>query len=772
MPQEIRKNPVVNLSRGLVTEQNPLTPVENSTVDELNMDIALDGSRYSRAGLAYLHNRNENHPDLQTPSTTETIPDDGFWNTFVWNNPNNVEGISILVLQYVATVSSVDTTKVRLIPINDFFNQGNRAIAASISLTFSGASAQRLDFTTIKGSLIITGTDTFPVKVDLDFGSSGSAPFYTVSSNNVFSDVLERDFKVIGTNNPTKSRLTSDFTKYDTVNAGWNATALTAWQTGASSANQPPLNSRWYQDKDASGAFNYSLWNARQKGSTRIGAGSAIISVCQDLNNTGALTSREDWMNDEHPTLAPATANYFLNNDPDLETGRERLRYCATFAGRVWFGGHPHKTLHNRVFFSQVVEEDSQIFKCYQQYDPTSDNLSDLIDSDGGSIFIEDMSDCTGFKVFGDSLIVFGANGVWAIRGNLEGQGFSATSFRVDKISNEGVEYKESAVVAQNTLYYVNKFGVNIVTRTNGNTFSHQNISRPVIQKYWRDNYEPNIQDVRSVYDPLKLQIQWLFSSEQNSVRDKVLVLDLTNQAFLPWTFDTSLKVRDAFYYEANTVDGATSFEDYGGKEGPRTTELSKVIYVVYDGGVLPDDSRIHLAGGADSTQAMWNLADMSAPINVDLKTYTTGETDTPFTSYLETPPNYFGDMHNDKDSPEIITYSVKEKKFHFPFPVNYSSKKIETETRIKLSHSWDFEPFENEVDAYQSYSSNTILTTPTGVVGDEEYTFKNAIHNKKNQFHGRGKGLKLRFENDGIYPVKLLGYSVVSSRDRDFERN
>ncbi len=65
------------------------------------------------------------------------------------------------------------------------------------------------------------------------------------------------------------------------------------------------------------------------------------------------------------------------------------------------------------------------------------------------------------------------------------------------------------------------------------------------------------------------------------------------------------------------------------------------MMYIVKDSGTLPDDTTM-TNGTSAFTQDTWNIADLSAPINVDLKTFSTVEEGVTFSSYLETTPNFF----------------------------------------------------------------------------------------------------------------------------------
>ncbi len=125
--------------------------------------------------------------------------------------------------------------------------------------------------------------------------------------------------------------------------------------------------------------------------------------------------------------------------------------------------------------------------------------------------------------------------------------------------------------------------------------------------------------------------------------------------------------------------------------------------------------------------------------------------------------------MHSDKETKEVVVYTKKEILFYFPFTENYDTYKVDTEVRLNVLHSWDFEDFENSQKAYEPYCSERIESTPTGTLLDAIYVFHKSISSKFIRYRGRGKPLRFRFESDGIYPVNLLRYSHISSRDADY---
>ena len=512
MPQDLQKNPVVSLNRGLVTEQTPLTPVDGSTTDELNMDIELDGRRVSRKGLSYLANRNDTHIAQNLVTAQFDIPDDAQFRTYVWTPTTGVfRGISILCMQLEygnINYTNPDLTdplyngnQLFLLPLNGEFGF---TVAERVIFESTGASYlfDAMDFTPYNNHLIVTSSHTKPTRITLDMDTNSSSPYYEINSvTSTDFPILIRDFYRFEDEESLKTpavpggtdAVPTDGRRYDTYNSGWEEDQITAWQTGTGDSTFPPLTSRWHSALTSTGTFDYTAFINQHKGSTLISGGKFIIDAHQYPNIT---FSRTNAYNSIASTDVSASQFYEVNSlFPDISTEEDYLSRSESYAGRIFYAGHPHRTLTDKVFFTQVLQDESQLGKCYQKSDPTAQILNDLVDDDGGVIVVPGLTQATRLINFGDSLLVFSASGVWAIR---PGQsGFSATSYRVDKITTFGTDSPFSIVQNENTLFYINKEGVQTIEVDQNNNFIHTNISRNVIQKYWVDNYEGCVSDVR-----------------------------------------------------------------------------------------------------------------------------------------------------------------------------------------------------------------------------------------------------------------------------------
>ena len=195
------------------------------------------------------------------------------------------------------------------------------------------------------------------------------------------------------------------------------------------------------------------------------------------------------------------------------EPAETRFTQCASFAGRIFYGGCPDVRLSERIYFSRTVEQDSDLGKVHQEADPTSEFISDLIPTDGGFILIPNLGVLKKLVAFGRSLLVFSSEGVWAI-GPGEGGIFSAVGYSVNKLTDMGCLSGDSIVVADNTPMYWSEGGIYAVMQDENSGFlSSQNITQNVINGLYNSIRYTEKTRAKAAYDPIRKRIFWLYNS-------------------------------------------------------------------------------------------------------------------------------------------------------------------------------------------------------------------------------------------------------------------
>ncbi len=155
---------------------------------------------------------------------------------------------------------------------------------------------------------------------------------------------------------------------------------------------------------------------------------------------------------------------------------------CSAF-GRLFYG------VDGRIYFSQVFVDDIGVLgKCYQNNDPTSSEVSDILDTDGGEIPIQNTGYMHGLVEFGSGILVFAENGVWFVGSDT---GFSATSYAVQKISEEEVVSTRGIAPASGSVYFAAKAGVFVVLRNEQGQIITRNVTEDRIDVLAREFMKP-----------------------------------------------------------------------------------------------------------------------------------------------------------------------------------------------------------------------------------------------------------------------------------------
>lgn len=226
----------------------------------------------------------------------------------------------------------------------------------------------------------------------------------------------------------------------------------------------------------------------------------------------------------------------------------------AWFQGRVWYtgingqqqasGDANYYTWTERIYFSQIVNTVNDFGNCYQTNDPTSEQLFDLLPTDGGVIAI--VGSGTIHKLFpiANGLLVFANNGVWFITGS-QGIGFSANDYTITKISSVRVLSEKSFVDVLGLPYFWNEEGIYSVMSGQNGQLSVVPLTVGTILSFYNEIPLASKKYARGAYDPINYIIQWCYKSVQEvSVTDRyqydsILNFNTYNKAFYPYSVMT-----------------------------------------------------------------------------------------------------------------------------------------------------------------------------------------------------------------------------------------
>lgn len=713
MAQQATQKPVVVFNKGLITERGELTFPEGASVDELNMSLERSGSRRRRLGLAYESNY-ELGPSHVEGSVTST---------HIWENAGGVTGLTFIVVQNAGTLH--------------FYQESSGALSANkksftVNLTSYGrptgfgASTAVVDTTVIEGILVVSSKEINTFKVT-----------YDDSADSISVEEVEfriRDFEFQGDTqdyqeNSASSTVSAE-REYDTKNTGWvgdkGDAALTSFISSESA--YPSLNLPWYSGKDSNGNFSVSEWKKIFSGTSLIANGHFVLNLYNQDRETASGVVGLDY----------------------IETSR--FKTVATYAGRVFYSGMSNK-YSNKVFFSRLFFQTDRIGDCFQINDPTSENFSDLLDTDGGVIDVPGAYNIQKLQVLGPFLIVFAENGVWTINGvdNV----FRATEYAVNKITEVGLAYEGSFVSAQGRPYWWSDSGIHTLTASSDGGLQEQNISINTIQTFWGEIDAAKKAQVKATYDEFNQRVVWMYPDDTETTDNKLnnfLFFDEALTAFYPWRVsdaDASQYLLEPIYVkgkltgqiEFDVIDSDGNLvQDSSGNQVVVTRDArdytsSQLTFLVRD-----TTGQLTFANFTDTNFLDWGSAD--------------------YDSYAEAGYDFLGDLTRKKNVIYVtIHMEVTEEGVTGDDTSGYEFIRPSS---CLVSSFWDFKRTASD-NAQQAYRLKK-LPVPSGA-GAFDYPF--TVTASRLRIRGRGRSMRLRFESETGKDFHLLGFDVIAGINR-----
>jgi uncharacterized protein with PQ loop repeat len=494
---------------GLLTEATGLNFPEKACTDTYNCVFESTGRVRRRKGF-----------DWEPDAVTHTLDraSDEYCAEYVWQAVAGEANLTFVVTQFAE--------RLRFYALQDDgdLSVGRKSFTVNLE-SFKTSGAPNTDeaacqFATGRGDLFVTHPYCDPFYIRYNASSN------TISTTRV--SIRVRDLKGIeddGSYDNRPSTLT-DAHNYDLYNQGWHQNVRNADDTNnpaidyfeEKTGDYPSNADIWYLFKNETDELDSALFYTVALGNMRAPRGHHKF----DPFNTDRSAQIGDSVTEE-------TSSYF------------RPTTCAFFAGRAWFSGVTYQGYNNKIYFSQVIERDSQVGYCYQLNDPTSEVNSDLLASDGGVISINDAGTIIRMVVAGPSLLVFASNGIWSISGS-EGIGFRANDYTVTKVSSTGSVSPFSMVDVQGALMWWNIDGIYMVTTEGAPEV--RSLTDNTIRAFFNDIPASSIFFCKGAFNSLTRIVQWVYKSTGGSeVRDqqqydRVLNYDTVTGAFYPWTIE------------------------------------------------------------------------------------------------------------------------------------------------------------------------------------------------------------------------------------------
>ena len=748
-------------AQGLITEANPLTFPVNASIDEDNFVINRDGTRQRRLGM----NLEVGYQAINT-TVIPTAAAKVVFSTYSWENAGGSSETTVSVVQSGPVLKFFDALQTPL-SSNEIYSydtgvdQSTFFSFAVVDGLFVVATGEKeiLVFKYLSGviteeSLTLKIRDLFGVEdidgtTDLTEAAGLLVRPVTLSQDHRYN-LRNQSFNVPRATK-TSETATDTITNFFTVASLYPSNVDTVHHALYPNVDETNKTVERFHaedlDKNPLGTFpsakGFFIIDAMERGASRLSEYALL------LGNYGSLT---------FPLATLPT---------DKTPGGASV--LAEFSGRVWFGGFSGEVedsdarspyLSSYVFFSQLVDDISDISKCYQDGDPTSADTPDILATDGGYIRISGAYGIIGLKSLGDSLIVIASNGVWRVSGG--DSGFNATDYLLRKISDHGCTAPNSIVEVDGSLSYWGDDGIYSVSTNEFGDFVATNISQNTIQTLY-DNID-SLDKLYSfgLYDSYERKIKWLYKNRVGSSEDvKELVFDVNLGAFYPSTLQqitgnrprpvASLKIPPF------TVGQVSDEVVVGGV----SVEASAIPVTVTTGDLqegLRELSYVTLLEDSASGELQYTFSLYQEPSFLDWFSFDSTGVDAQ--AYMVTGYLTGGDSQRKKNISYLTFHMVRtEDGFEDDgsgglIPTSQSSCKIQAQwewTNSANSGRWGRE--------FQAYRYNR-LYLPADI--NDTYETGHLLITTRNKIRGRGRAVSFLMKTEAGKDCKILGWSMI----------
>jgi len=520
----------VTFTGGLNTEATALNFPENAAQELDNFDLVRTGEIRRRLGLDF-----ETAYVVQPESISAAYMERAALSNSEWRAVNGKGDINFLVIQVGM-----------LLYFHDLGAEPTSAtLRGTVNLTAfkteSDADYKVIDTSYGQGVFIACNPGMDSVYIEFN------------ETTEVFTatriDIKVRDFDGVDDGLETDERpitLTPSH-EYNLRNQGWPLVTTCALSRGGSDGvviSDPLLttyNLLYYYPNNADMFWAAKAVAAKAGKEEVIGSYSAFQLVDVATGNTPAPKGHfiYDLFNQDKAAASglplPSTATKTTSTRPST---------TAFYAGRVWYAGVRDRDYTGNVMFSQLITDIARIGKCYQDQDPTSEDLNNLLATDGGLIHIADMGEVYRMITMGQDLVIIAANGAWAVTGSLGGN-FKADDFAVRKLTDNGAVSRDSILLAENTIFWWSLGGIWMMnTGQINDKFSIERVTKDTIQTFYEEEIGQGAKVFsRGFYDEFSKRVIWMYndSNSYDSINfrfkyNRVLLLDMTLPAFYTYT--------------------------------------------------------------------------------------------------------------------------------------------------------------------------------------------------------------------------------------------
>jgi|TARA_Y100000296_G_C5178676_1_gene261759 hypothetical protein len=716
---------------GLITEAGPLTFPENSSKDELNCVLNRKGNRRRRLGVDY-----ESSGALSATTLTDTAALAQAIHTEVWTSVAGSGSRNFLVLQIDTTLHFYDLATSPLSSGKKGFTQSINSFGASGATDLG---SEPVNIVSGRGLMFVASSKLEPFYIEYDAGDDSIAATQISLEIRDFDGLVESP-AITNDNEPATLSTTHE---YNLKNQGWNSPGAGVnspiTDFFSSKAVYPPNSKQWWAGKDSNDSFDATLLTKFDAGNTLAPRGHYLLN----------------------PFYKDRTAASGVSGI-NVESESKRPEVLAFFAGRVWYMGVDSSKINGHIYFSQVLLTAAHSGRCHQEADPSSEDLAELIDSDGGVVVIPEIGKIRGAIVKDRFLIIFASNGVWAVSGGGT-DGFKATDFQVQEVTSVGVTGEHTIVRTEAYPMWWSEQGIYTIQidQISGALIA-QSMTQQTIETFYQDDI-PSISKTyaRGAFDEASKKIYWLYNTvAPTNDADRwrfnaVLIFDTSLGAFYPWKIsdltNDSPYVFDVFNLQAiQATERIENVIDSSGNTVINVATDNIVTNVSTIAGNTTFLKFIAIVPNSGDTTNTWVFCEFNNGDFVDWETNdSTGIT---YNSYWEMGYELFGSLTK-KQVPYVQLFFNKTE-------TGTAGGVLTAPSSLFMQSKWDWTS-SGDTGRWSALKQVYRLKREfdSGIVTDERPGEDVIVSEEK--VRGHGKAFQLRFESEAGKDFDVAGWQV-----------
>lgn len=758
---------ISNFVAGLITEASPLTFPNNASLDEQNFILKRDGSRRRRLGIDY-----EDNYSVVTSSITPGIAQEVAFETYQWPNAGGDANKTLVVVQVGNEIKIFDAS----------FSPLSQNLIFSYVVSGAGSST-RFSFATVDGDLVVaSGSPDILLFKYTNGAISVSANRLLIRDLFGVADVVDGEDLRVGNGVTTRPVNIPSTHLYNLRNQTWaeprKVTSdeeikdlirnFTDKSGGKYPSNADVVTFSLYPDANdgddrLSDRFNAADVVNNPIGTTTAPRGYFIIDA---LNRGTSRIQEEVKLRGRYPELQYTVVGLPIDQTPGGAT------VVAEYAGRIFYSGFSGEVIGgdanspkmaSYILFSQLVEDPTDIFSCYQAGDPTSKEEPDLVDTDGGFIRLEGAYGITRMIAVNNALVVVAANGVWLIQGGSD-YGFKATNYLTTKVTSYGCNSPGSVIQVDTSVMYWGEDAIYVVAQNQYGDYIAENLTQKSIQTFYESIPSVDRLYCSGTYDNYERKVYWTYGNRlQSSGPSKQLVFDATLGAFYPFVFNgnhypmivAGVKVPP---YRIELVPDTVRVQ------GEDVTSLGNLVVVSEQAVQSAVNETVYLTITAEGPTISYTF---SSYRNTEFKDWVSSDgVGVDAKAYLLTGWMSGGDYQRYKQVPYVTFHFMKtEDGFEEDEAGDWTPS---NKSSCLVSAQWDWA---NHINSgrwgkkFQAYRF-TRHYFPSSLEDNFNNGFQTVV--TKNKLRGKGKVVSLLIETEPLRDCYLLGWSMIMSANNN----